>query len=125
MTETLTETKTATPAERPVEFVLSLPVEQKLAVLFALVREVYARQGDFAAIPLRDGDTDMGYLARTEDMLAGCQKILVTLPRDAAARMCEPIPDDLDLDDCLSGAEIEAIHRDVEARYVAEPHAGK
>jgi hypothetical protein len=116
-------TATETPAERPVEFVQSLPEEQKRSVLFALLREVYAVHGDFAAIPLRDGDTDLGYLARSEDMLTGGQKILLTLPREAAARMCEPIPDDLDLDDCLSEEEVEAIHRRVEARHAQESRA--
>ena len=119
MTATLSETKTATPAERPVEFVLSLPVEQRLAVLFALLREVYKSEGDFAAIPLRDGDTDLGYLARTEEMLAGCQKILVALPRDVAAHMCEPLPDDFDPDDCLTEADLKALHRELDAQYAA------
>ena len=123
LTQSASETKAAAPAERPVEFVLSLPVEQRLAVLFALVREVYASQGDFAAIPLRDGDTDLGYLARTEDMLTGCQKILVTLSREDAARMCEPIPDDLDLDDCLTEAELKALHRELDAEYAAKSRA--
>ena len=123
LTESASDTKAAAPAERPVEFVLSLPEEQKRAVLSALLREVYASQGDFAAIPLRDGDTDLGYLARTEDMLTGCQKILLTLPREVTAHTCEPIPDDLDLDDCLSEEEVEAIHRRVEARYAQESRA--
>ena len=119
MTATLTEPKVATPAE----FVLSLPADQKRAVLAALLREVYATQGDFAAIPLRDGDAELGYLARTAAMLDGFQKILVTLSREDAAHMCEPIPDDLDLDDCLSEEEVEAIHRRVEARHAQESPA--
>jgi len=117
MTATLTEPKVTTPADRPVEFVMSLPEEQKRAVLSALLREVYATQGDFAAIALRDGDTDLGYLARTVEILAGCQKILVKLSREDAASMCEPLPDDFDPDDCLGEEEVEAIHRRVEARH--------
>ena len=123
MTATLSETTTATPAERPVEFVLALPEEQKRAVLAALLRELYASQGDFAAIPLRDGDADLGYLARTEDMLTGCQKILLTLSREDAAHMCEPIPDDLDLDACLTEADLKALHRELDAEYSAGSRA--
>lgn len=108
-------TATPTPAERPVEFVQSLPQEQKRAVLFALLRELYASQGDFAAIPLRDGDTDMGYLARTEGMLTGHQKVMTNLPRDVVEHLSVAIPDNLD--DCLSEEEVEAIHRRVEARH--------
>ena len=69
LTESKVETQAATPVERPVEFVTSLPEEQKRAVLAALLREVYATQGEFAAIPLRDGDADLGYLARSREML--------------------------------------------------------
>ena len=50
---------------------------------------------------------------------------MLTLPRDVAQHFGVPIPDDLDLDDCLSEEEIKAIHRDVEARYAAERHAGR
>ena len=127
MTATMTEGQTATApaAVQPVDFVLSLPEEQKRAVLAALLREVYATEGDFAAIALRHGDVDLGYLARTQDMLAGCQKIFLTLSREDAASMCEPLPDDFDPDDCLSEADLSAIRREVEAEYAAERRAAK
>ena len=125
MTATMTESqgKTASPAEQPVEFVLALPEEQKRAVLAALLREVYATQGDFAAIALRDGDADLGYLARSQDMLTEHQKLMLTLPREVVEHFSLPIPDDLDLDDCVSPERLEEIHRELEAQFAARSRA--
>lgn len=121
MTATLTESQPtiATPAVPPVEFVMALPEEQKRAVLAALLNEVYATEGDFAAIALRHGDVDLGYLARTQDMLTEHQKLMLTLSREDAEHFSLPIPDDLDLDDCVSPERLEAIHRELEAQFAA------
>ena len=120
MTATLTEPKVATPADRPVEFVMSLPEEQKRAVLFALLGELYATNGNLTAIPLSQGGADLGYLVRSRDMLTGYQKLMLNLPHQVADHLDLVIPDDLDLDDCLSEEEVEAINRRVEARYAGE-----
>jgi len=120
MTSTLTEPKVATPAEQPLAFVQSLPEEQKRAVLFALLAEVYASQGDLTAIPLSQGGVDLGYLVRSRDMLTGYQKLMLNLPHEVAEHLDLVIPDDLDLDDCLSEQEVEAINRRVEARSAGE-----
>ena len=120
MTATATEPKVATPAEQPVAFVRSLPEGQKRAVLFALLAEVYAVKGSLTAIPLSEGSVDMGYLVRSQEMLTGYQKLMLKLPHEVVEDLDVPIPDDLDLDDCLSEQEVEAIHRRVEARCAEE-----
>lgn len=108
-------TATETPVERPVEFVQSLPEARRRDIFFALLREFYAANGDLAAIPLREGDTDLGYLVRPDGVLTGYQKLMMSLPREVAEHLSVAIPDDLD--DCLSEEEVEAIHRRVEARH--------
>ena len=119
MTATLSEAKTAT----PVEFVQSLPEEQKRAVLFALLGELYAARGSLTAIPLREGVTDLGYLVRSQDMLTGYQKLMMTLPREVVEHLSVPIPDDLDLDDCVSPARLEQLHRELEAQFATRSRA--
>lgn len=125
-------TATETPAERPVEFVQSLPEEQKRSVLFALLREVYAVHGDFAAIPLRDGDTDLGYLVRSNSSEAtrlehlrqmrlvppsvDYDDMVRQMPPELAAALEKPIPEDLDCDDVLSRDELRKIRQEVLSR---------
>lgn len=120
ISESKVETQPATAVERPVEFVLSLPHEQKRAVLFALLQEVYAVNGGLTAIPLTQEGVDLGYLVSSREMLTGYQKLMLMLPHEVAEHLDLAIPDDLDLDDCLSEQEVEAINRRVEARYAGE-----
>ena len=80
-------TATETPVERPVEFVQSLPEARRRDIFFALLREFYAANGDLAAIPLREGDTDLGYLVRPDGVLTGYQKLMMSLPREVAEHL--------------------------------------
>ena len=125
-------TATETPVERPVEFVQSLPDEQKRSVLFALLREFYAVNGDLAAIPLREGDTDLGYLVRPNSPEAARHEhlrqmrlvppsvdyddMVRQMPPELAAAIEKPVPENLDWDDVVSRDELRKIRQEVLSR---------
>ncbi len=125
-------TATETPVERPVEFVQSLPEARRRDIFFALLREFYAANGDLAAIPLREGDTDLGYLVRPDSAEAARHEhlrqmrlvpssvdyndMVRQMPPALAASLDKPIPADLDWDDVLSRDELRKLRQEVLSR---------
>ena len=120
----------------PTDLLGTLSDDQKDELFLAMVRQFAINVADVNVVPLWDGNVLLGHFVRPETPEAArlfpdvgpsleYLEMLAKLPPEASAALTRPIPDDLDLDDCLTEADLDAIRQEVEAEYAAERLAAK
>jgi len=93
----------------PVEFVKSLGPDEQDAVLQALVEAVAPRWGKGIVTLRNPVGKAVGYVVPPDDSAPSLIEMIQQMPADIREKMLGPLPDDLDLDDCMTDEELEEL----------------